>query len=564
MGNKKSENKTMQLYTPEGERVLGGAKPFREYPRPQLRRESFISLDGEWELEFCGEKYKIEVPFCPESVLSGIGKVLDKAPRYIYRKSFSLPQGWCVGRVILHFGAVDQICECKINGKNAGGNIGGYNSFEFDITDSLCDGENTIELYVEDNLDNAVLPYGKQTNKRGGMWYTPVSGIWQSVWLESVPKNYVRKIEITTTLDSARIKFYGCDEGKITFVDGDIEKTEEFSGGVAIIKPELIKLWTPDTPNLYEFTAKCGEDCFNSYFALREISTKAVDGTPRICLNGEPVFLNGLLDQGYFPDGIFTAASDECYKNDILTAKRLGFNTLRKHIKVEPEVFYYYCDKYGMIVVQDMVNNGKYGFFRDTALPTVGMKSLSDKILHTNAKSREAFIDGMIKTVNQLKNHPCICMWTIFNEGWGQFCADEMYSVLKKMDSTRIIDSASGWFRPKNSDVISEHVYFKKIKIKNKKRERPVFLSEFGGYSHKVEGHIFNLDNNYGYGSAKTAEEFEKMLRDLYCKQVVPNIKNGLSGAILTQITDVEDETNGLITYDRKVVKIKEPVEVKI
>ena len=554
----------MQLFTPEGERVMGGEKPYREYPRPQLRRESFISLDGEWELEFCGEKYNIQVPFCPESVLSGIGRVLDRNPKYTYKKVFSLPDGFNRGRVILHFGAVDQICECKVNGKNVGGNTGGYNSFEFDITEALCDGENTIELYVEDNLDNAILPYGKQTNKRGGMWYTPVSGIWQSVWIESVPEKYVRKIEITSTLDTARIKFHGVDAGSVTYLDGDSEKTLEFSGGVAIIKPENVKLWTPDEPNLYEFTVKCGEDEFDSYFALREISVKKVDGTPRICLNGEPIFLNGLLDQGYFPDGIFTAASDEGYKNDIMTAKKLGFNTLRKHIKVEPEVFYYYCDKYGMIVVQDMVNNGKYSFLRDTVLPTVGMKSLSDRGLHRNKKSRDAFVDSMIKTVNQLKNHPCICMWTIFNEGWGQFSADEMYPVLKKLDPTRIIDTASGWFRPKRSDVVSEHIYFKKVKIK-KNDSRPVFLSEFGGYSHKVEGHIFNLGNNYGYGSAKTAEEFEKMLRDLYTEQVIPNIKNGLSGAILTQITDVEDETNGLITYDRRVVKLKESVpEIKI
>ena len=558
------EIKTKQLYTPEGERVLLGDEPYREYPRPLMRRESFMSLDGEWELEFGDKIYKIRVPFCPESVLSGIGKVLDRNPQYTYRKSFSLPEKFNRGRVILHFGAVDQECECRVNGKSVGGNVGGYNSFEFDITDVLLECENMIELRVRDNLDNAILPYGKQTNKRGGMWYTPVSGIWQSVWLESVPQKFVRKIEITTTLDSARIKFDGAEEGTICFMDGDVEKTVNFTGGVAIIKPESINLWTPDEPNLYEFTVKCGDDQFSSYFALREISSKEIDGIPRICLNGEPIFLNGLLDQGYFPDGIFTAASDECYKNDILTAKSLGFNTLRKHIKVEPEVFYYYCDKLGMIVVQDMVNNGKYSFLRDTALPTVGLKSLSDKTLHRNKESREAFVHSMINTVNQLKNHPCICMWTIFNEGWGQFCADEMYHVLRKMDSSRIIDTASGWFRPRCSDVVSEHIYFKKVRIK-KNKTRPVFLSEFGGYSHKVEGHIFNLDNNYGYGSAKTAEEFEKMLSDLYAQQVIPNIENGLSGAILTQITDVEDETNGLITYDRRVVKIKEPLpEIEI
>ncbi len=560
------KNKTVQLYTPEGERVMRGDAPFREYPRPLLKRESFLSLDGIWALEFGGEKREILVPFSPESVLSGIGEVLGESVKYVYRKGFSLPQGFNRGRVILHFGAVDQVCECYINGKSVGGNVGGYNSFSFDITDALCDGENEICLHVTDDLDSAICPYGKQKNARGGMWYTPTSGIWQSVWLESVPENYVRGIKITSTVDSVRIAIEGADSGSITYFDGGTEKCVEFTGGVAVISPESRLLWTPDEPNLYEFSVKCGDDEFKSYFALREISTRVIDGVPRICLNGEPIFLNGLLDQGYFPDGILTAPDDECYKNDILTAKKLGFNTLRKHIKVEPEVFYYYCDKYGMIVVQDMVNNGKYSFMRDTALPTAGFKGLSDKRRHRNEKSREAFVDGMIKTVHQLESHPSICMWTIFNEGWGQFCADEMYGVLRKMDTTRIIDTASGWFRPKRSDVVSEHIYFKKVKIKDKKREKPVFLSEFGGYSYKVEGHIFNLDNNYGYGSAKSAEEFEEMLKRLYADEVIPNVKNGLCGAILTQITDVEDETNGLVTYDRRVVKIKEPlpsIEVK-
>ena len=563
MANK--DIKTVQLYTPEGERVMGGDTPCREYPRPQLKRDSFISLDGLWELDFSGEKYEIRVPFPPESVLSGIGRVLDRNPKYIYKKSFTLPRGFNIGRVILHFGAVDQICECFVNGKRVGRNVGGYNSFESDITNSILDGENTLELHVSDELDNAILPYGKQTNKRGGMWYTPVSGIWQSVWLESVPERYVRGISIDVTLDTARIKLDGADCGSITYMDGDKEKTVEFSGGVAIIKPDNIRLWTPDDPYLYKFKAQSGKDSFESYFALREISVRKLDGAPRICLNGEPIFLNGLLDQGYFPDGIFTAASDECYKNDILTAKKLGFNTLRKHIKVEPEVFYYYCDKYGMIVVQDMVNNGKYGFLRDTALPTVGMKRIPDRGLHKNKRSREAFIESMIKTVGQLYNHPSICMWTIFNEGWGQFCSSDAYELMRRLDKSRVIDSASGWFYPEKSDVESEHIYFKKIKVKAKKRERPVFLSEFGGYSHKVEGHIFNPYNNYGYGSAKTVEDFEKMLRELYLDEVIPNVKNGLSGAILTQLTDVEDETNGLITYDRRVVKLKVAVpKIKI
>ncbi|MBQ1263768.1 MAG: glycoside hydrolase family 2, partial [Oscillospiraceae bacterium] len=295
-------------------------------------------------------------------------------------------------------------------------------------------------------------------------------------------------------------------------------------------------------------------DRVESYFALRTIEIKEVGGKKRICLNGEPYFFHALLDQGYFPDGIFTPATPEAYKNDILEAKRLGFNTLRKHIKIEPQIFYYYCDKLGMVVFQDMVNNGHYSFLRDTALPTVAVKKMSDKLLHLNKKSREQFVLSMIETVKLLYNHPSICYWTIFNEGWGQFCSDEMYDLLKELDSTRVIDSTSGWFKNSKSDVESEHVYFKPYKFRSS--DKAVVLSEFGGYSFRPEGHIFNLKKAYGDRFFTDRNEFENDLLRLYREEIIPAVKEGLCASVYTQLSDVEDETNGLLSYDRLVCKV--------
>jgi hypothetical protein len=279
-----------------------------------------------------------------------------------------------------------------------------------------------------------------------------------------------------------------------------------------------------------------------------------VDGVPRLCLNGKPYFFHGLLDQGYWPDGLFTPAEPDCYSDDILAMKKLGFNMLRKHIKVEPEQFYYDCDRLGMVVFQDMVNNGDYSFLRDTALPTVGLQKMPDGRLHGNPATRQAFIDGMSATVNQLKNHPSILYWTIFNEGWGQFDSSAMYDKLRQLDDTRWIDSTSGWFRCGKSDVESLHCYFKKYRFK--KDEKPVVLSEFGGFSHGVGGHLFNTEKSYGYGSCKNLEELADRIESVYTDEIVPAAKHGLCASVYTQVSDVEDEINGLVTYDRKIEKL--------
>ena len=555
MGKKKFV--PVELYTAEGEGLCG--MPWGEYPRPSLVRDSFFCLNGEWELtDTFGGVCKIKVPFPPESLLSGVNRRMGEHPRLTYKRSFALPEGFARGRVILHFGAVDQIAHVWLNGQKLGDHVDGYEGFSFDVTELLCP-ENSLEVVAENAADPLSLPYGKQCEKRGGMWYTPISGIWQTVWLESVPDIYVRSLSYKVDGTSVELTAEGVSDGEVTVRTPQGELTAKLSGGRAVIELGGVRFWSPEDPYLYRYTVVSGEDRVESYFAVRTVSCEKVGGVSRICLNGCPYFLHGLLDQGYFSDGIFTPASPECFENDILTAKELGFNMLRKHIKIEPELFYYYCDLHGMTVVQDMVNNGKYAFFRDTALPTVGFRRKNDRRLHRDAAHREAFIKGMESTVRALKNHPCIVGWTVFNEGWGQFCSAENYRRLRELDSTRFIDAASGWFYPSESDVESPHIYFKPVKLK-KGGDRPVFLSEFGGYSYKPEGHVYNTVETYGYRYFEDRGEFERALVGLYRNEILTAIGAGLCGAVYTQLSDVEDETNGLISYDRRVVKVDSEV----
>lgn len=543
----------VDLMTERGEELLSSRQtPWTVYPRPQMRRDSFLNLNGDWEFSVNYENQgKIRIPFCPESKLSAIGKHYEEDSLLSYTRTFALPEDFKRGRVLLHIGAADQRADVFLNGKPVGSHKGGYESFSLDITDALCK-ENRLTIFCQDNLEQQEYPYGKQTLNRGGMWYTPVSGIWQTVWLESVPETHIQKLNIKNHGYSVTISIEPKLEGKVTIPClGEFTLTD----GSVTITPEHPNLWSPENPNLYDFSIETGEDRVESYFAIRSLEIKKVGEYPRLCLNGKPYFFHGLLDQGYWPDGIFTPAKPECYADDILAMKRLGFNTLRKHIKVEPEEFYYQCDKLGMIVFQDMVNNGDYNFFRDTALPTVGIQKLNDRKMHSNSTSRKMFLDGMEATVNQLKNHPCICYWTIFNEGWGQFDSDNVYEAFKKLDDTRFIDSTSGWFRRKKTDVDSRHVYFRKVKLKGDGK-MPLVLSEFGGKTYRTDGHVFNPDKTYGYGGCDSLEKLNEAIAKLYLEEVLPCVKNGLCAAIYTQVSDVEDEINGILTYDRKVEKL--------
>ena len=526
--------------------------PFEEeHPRPLCKREAYTSLNGEWQLRILKKdevrfEGQIKVPFPPESALSGVGRLTKKGEVLLYERTFTLSE--LHATLLLHFGAVDCECAVFINGTEVGTHQGGYLPFSFDITQHVKVGENHIKVRVSDNL-SPLYPYGKQRYRRGGMWYTPTSGIWQTVWLEMLPALYIEDIKISTTLTSVTIKTKGgAPEKEVCLCD----KTYTYVGDEVTITVDSPLLWTPETPHIYPFTLLCGEDKISSYFALREIGTAEVNGTTYLTLNGKPYFFHGLLDQGYFADGIYLPGNAEGYKEDILRAKEMGFNMLRKHIKIEPDIFYYYCDIYGMAVFQDMVNSGRYSFLLDTALPTLGIKK---GLVRKASKKRQAiWQETAEQTVACLYSHPSVVYYTIFNEGWGQHNATPLYRHLKALDASRIWDTASGWFSGVESDVESEHVYFKPVSLTPKK-DKPLVLSEFGGYSYKMPDHSFNLDKTYGYRKCPDQDAFMRDLETLYFGEIVPMIKKGLCATVLTQLSDVEDETNGLLTYDRQIVK---------
>lgn len=542
------------------------------YPRPQLARDKWLSLDGEWtftikKINESGVPSKprtIKVPFCPESMLSGLNRITRQDETMLYGRRFSIPEEWKGMRIILHLGAVDQTAKVYVDRKLAGTHEGGYLPFSFDITELLDEGYDTHSVIVEarDSLDHKY-PWGKQKYRNGGMWYTPVSGIWKSVWLEPVPEEHITSLVINTGLDWAEIKVNGVTGGTLELcgrsyelAEAEGEKEPCASVRIEIDEPEL---WTPENPYLYEFSITSGDDSIRSYFALRTLTIENMGGCNRLCLNGIPYFFNGVLDQGYWHDGIYTPSSPDKYAEDILAMKSLGYNTLRKHIKIEPEVFYYECDRLGMVVFQDMVNNSDYSFVADSVLPTIGARmkraqKIDDKELHDDPESRMIFLESMEGTVKALYNHPSICYWTIFNEGWGQFEADAAYDRLKELDSTRFVDSTSGWFWQNKSDVDSYHVYFKKADLTPS--SRPLVLSEFGGYACKLPGYYYGGRRDYGYRKCADRAALQKDLERLYKEEIKPLQARGLSAAISTQLSDVEDETNGLLTYDREIKKV--------
>lgn len=553
------------------------------YPRPQMRRSSFFSLNGSWQLN----GRQILVPFPPQSLLSGYqGHV---GADLVYSRCFELPSAWKGGRVLLHFGAVDQVADVLVNGHFAGRHEGGYLPFSFDVTEYLQEGENKLVVKARDTLSH-IYPYGKQRKNRGGMWYTPVSGIWQSVWLECVPEVYIRKLDIAADTSKVCITVTGSEDGGGSEAGGRYKTAGDgiqvairlHNGSTCTIHGEgnraemdltSVQLedgtyyqpvrWTTEQPYLYEMTVTMGEDTVSSYFALRTIEIKRLDGMPRVCLNGEPIFLHGVLDQGYFCDGIYLPARETEYEQDILRMKSLGFNLLRKHIKIEPECFYYYCDMHGMLVMQDMVNSGLYSWIKDTALPTIGLPIYGNGTLWGRKQRRDFFVESMKETISHLRNHPSVIAYTIFNEGWGQFESDAMYELARELDAARLYDAASGWFCSKKSDFDSQHIYFKKLEIPETP-EKPVLVSECGGYSHGIPGHVFAKFTRFGYGDCADSEELTERIRKLYEDTILPAISQGVCGCIYTQLSDVEDETNGLYTYDRKVCKVVGQVMKKI
>lgn len=558
------------MLTEYGEK-LDKTCPLIEYPRPQFVRNSFINLNGKWACEFTRSDEipqnfsgEIIVPFSPETPLSGVGRMLMPDEYLHYKKEFDIAPDFNKGRVFIHFGAVDQIATVYLNGVKIGTHSGGYTPFSFEITDCIKEKGNVLNVVVRDFSDTAEYSRGKQKIKRGGIWYSPQSGIWQTVWLESTPETYLKKVKITPDFDREEVRFDFCGQDGVqtSVYDGDnlIAETTE-----CIVKLPDFKAWSPENPFLYKVVFTCGKDRVKSYFGMRKFSVGTdKNGIKRLFLNNKPYFHNGLLDQGYYPDGYLTPPSNSALENDVKTVKSMGFNMLRKHIKIEPLLWYHYCDVNGIIVWQDMVNGGgKYGL-EVSVLPFIGV-NLDDTnyktFKRTDKKQRESYYNELSEMLDTLYNCPCIAVWVPFNEGWGQFDSAKAYDFIKSVDSTRIIDSTSGWHDRGTTDVISKHIYFTPIKVKA--GDKPYVLSEYGGYSHRVVGHTFG-SKMFGYKIYKTKKSMTAAYERLFNNVIIPQIDTGLSAAVYTQLTDVEDELNGLVTYDRKIVKINSEVIRKI
>ena len=551
--------------------------PLPEYPRPQLRRDSFLNLNGRWmyairprtDKEPRSYENEIVVPFSPESLLSGVQKKLLPEDTLWYKRTFTLPDGFRKDRVLLHFGAVDQSCRVSVNGKPVGGHEGGYLPFCCDITDALVEGENTLTVSVTDATSHSRHAYGKQSFRPGGIWYTPQSGIWQTVWLESVAENYVEKLSITPLYDEKRVRFVLQAKdpegaGIVIRKDGAVIAEERYvmeKGFLEIqITDEHFRPWSPEDPFLYDVTVTLNSgDTVESYFAMRKFGVAAVDGKKVMALNDNPIFLSGVLDQGYWSDGLYTPPSDEAMVFDIQTMKDCGFNMLRKHIKIEPLRWYYHCDRLGMIVWQDMVSGGsRLDPLVVQVLPFLGVKLSDTKYLRfgrEDQSSRDQFIRDLHDTVDLLYNTPSLAVWVPFNEGWGQFDSLLATQTLWDEDPTRLVDHASGWHDQGGGDFKSRHVYFKPVRLKHD-TDRVLALSEFGGYSLPIPGHI-SSDKLFGYKMFQTEQEYMDALVRLYEKEIIPCLeKQALSVTVYTQVSDVEDEVNGILTYDRKVCKV--------
>lgn len=541
-----------------------------EYPRPQMERDSYINLNGVWQYaitetdqlpdRFDGD---ILVPFSPECELSGVMRPLLPTQTLWYKRYLNLPPDFNLGRVLLHFGAVDQAATVYVNGTEVCSHAGGYTPFSADITSYLME-ENTVVVKVRDYSDTSFHSHGKQSSKRGGIWYTAQSGIWQTVWMESVPKDYIRTLRITPLFDESAMELTVISESShLCFAKvGQTEVSFSSNEPVKISMPEFIP-WTPECPHLYDLTVSMGQDQVKSYFGMRKFSVDTdAYGIKRLFLNNKPYFHNGLLDQGYYSDGMYTAPSDEAMIFDIQTAKDMGFNMLRKHIKIEPLRWYYHCDRIGMLVWQDMMNGG--GSYRNMTIISPLITGIHFKDSHykwfarENAEGRRQYYIELDEMIRHLYNVVSIAMWVPFNEGWGQFDANKAVQRILKLDKTRTIDHASGWHDQKIGEIKSLHVYFRKYRFKPDKQGRAVVLSEFGGYNLRVSGHSFS-EKDFGYKRFETAGALLKAYQDLYENEILTAKKKGLCAAVYTELTDVEDELNGLISYDRKVIKL--PVE---
>ncbi len=549
---------------------MNNKTPLSEYPRPQFKRDSYICLNGLWEYaikqtEEIPNVYdgQILVPYSPEVEKSGVNKKVMPEDYLFYRLKYEIPKEFIKDKVILHFGAVDQIAEVFINGQFAVKHIGGFLPFSIDIKPFLKDNNVEIVLRVQDTTNSSYHSSGKQSLKPEGIWYKQQSGIYMPVWMESVKEGYIEKLKITPDIDnnSVNIRFTSSIKSAKLLLNNQEVTVETDKDN--IIKIDNPILWSPENPYLYEFVISNEVDKVSSYFAMRKVSLiKNEKGKLVIALNNKEYFMKGVLDQGYYQDGLLTPNSDEDYINDIMLVKNLGFNVSRKHIKIESLRWYYHCDRLGLLVWQDFVNGcTKYDFWLNQ-VPLFVRYKINDrrykKFFRENEEGRKEAYQEFLDTIDLLYNSPCIVLWTIFNEAWGQFDAKEIYEKLKAIDPTRLYDHASGWHDQGSSDVKSMHIYKWKVKVPSKRKikNRAFVCSECGAYildkrlkeAKKKEGFIYLLFNN--------KEDFQKEYIRFINEEIIPAKKNGMSAFIYTQLSDVEEEMNGFITYDRKEIKV--------
>lgn len=544
-----------------------------EYPRPIMERTEWKNLNGLWDYAIIEKgKHtpsvfdgKILVPFAVESSLSGVGKTVGAEKELVYRRAFDVPSSWKGKRVLLHFGAVDWRTDVWVSDVKVGSHTGGFTPFSFDITEALQGKNNTLLVKVWDPTDKGYQPRGKQVSRPEGIWYTPVTGIWQTVWLEPVSESYIQDLRITPDIDNSLLSLKALvkdatskDLVEVKVFDGQqlVAQGKSINGEcVQVAMPENAKLWSPESPFLYTLKVSLKQngklvDEVSSYAAMRKYSSKRdANGIVRLELNNKPLFQFGPLDQGWWPDGLYTAPTDEALLYDIQKTKDFGFNMIRKHIKVEPARWYTYCDKLGIIVWQDMPSGDRNPEWQNR-------KYFEGTEMKRSAESEACYRKEWKEIMDALYSYPCIGTWIPFNEAWGQFKTPEIVEWTKQYDPTRLVNPASGGNHYTCGDMLDLHNY-PAPELYLYDAQRATVLGEYGGIGWVVQGHIWEPDRNWGYiqfnSSKEVTDEYVKYAEKLY--DLIPR---GFSAAVYTQTTDVEVEVNGLMTYDRKVIKLDE------